>query len=119
MDGDEFGADKSPPSAIHQSASQILNLAFVGCVGAAVLSLFAQHWWLADLAANLRFQWSFGLTVVAVAASVLKRWFVVAVCVLLIVPQFFWFRASDVESSDPKYTLTVTTANVYTRNRRA
>ena len=118
MDGDEFGVEKSPPSAIHQSASRILNLAFVGCVGAAVLSLFAQYWWLADLAANLRFQWSFGLTVIAVTASVLQRWFIVAVCILLIVPQLFWFRASSVEPNDSQSILTVITANVYTHNRQ-
>ena len=86
-----------------------------------LLTLFATHWWLADLCANLRVQWTIGLLVTSVLLACFQKWKLVVLQLMFVGLHISWL-ASGFSIATANHNavpwMTVTTANVYTGNRR-
>lgn len=85
-----------------------------------LLSLMARHWWLADICANLRVQCAIAIAVIAFAAMLFRERKTAVISVLVLISQAWWFRGTPTDvvlmSTSPE--IVITTANVYTANRR-
>lgn len=99
---------------------QLTFVCSIGLITASVLTLIAEHWWLADLCANLRMQGVIGLLLTSVLLACFRNWKLVGLQLCLIGLHCSWLAAGWPQNghSTAAPVLTVVTANVYGRNRR-
>lgn len=87
-----------------------------------LLTVFADHWWLADLFANLRVQLTICLLATAVLLMCFQKWKLAVLQLVLAGLHLPWlicdFRFETTGAMNDPPLLTVTTANVLTGNQR-
>lgn len=84
-----------------------------------LLTLFAEHVWVADIVANLRAQLMIGIAACGLLTVLLKQWKWALLAITLVLIQLHWFLPHQTHSNANSENLfSVTTANVLTHNRR-
>ena len=88
-----------------------------------LLASFSRHWWLADICANLRVQWMMAMAVFSVISFGCGRWRLGLLWVSVFAIQIGWFfrpgfAAVQTSPTGHSEDIVITTANVYTGNRR-